>query len=114
MNSISIPATKSNFFARCWSGKARLWQAFWLCGVAGKFLLIAFIAALAPLVWHGQEDNMLVDVLFGGMLIAFLIFSSVSIWRCAPNVSLAPLGALARVVVVFSLASWVLAAAHAL
>ena len=114
MNSTTVSTMQSNFFARCWNGKARLWQAFWICGVAGKFLVLAVLGALLWVLWRGPQDAVLVNVVFVGGLLGYLTFASVSIWRCAPNVSLAPLGVLARVVVVLSLFSWARVAFNAL
>lgn len=95
-----------NFLSRCWTGKARLWQAFWICGIAGKFLVFGIIAAIGPLIWHGPKDNMLTNILLGGLFLAYLIFALVSVWRCSPNVGLVPLGALAKVFVVLSILLW--------
>ena len=105
--------SNQNFLSRCWNGKARLWQAFWICGIAGKILVLGIIAVIGPLIWHGPEDNMLTNTLLGGLLLAYLTFALVSIWRCSPNVGLAPLGALAKVFVVFSILLWIRLAAQA-
>ncbi|MCA3040659.1 MAG: hypothetical protein ING73_00985 [Rhodocyclaceae bacterium] len=114
MNETISSATHTNFFARCWGGKARLWQAFWICGVAGWFLVLAVLGALLWVLWRGPEDTVFANIISIGGLFGYLAFASVSVWRCAPNASLAPLGALARVVVVLSLFSFATAAFNAL
>lgn len=99
---ISLP----NFFPLCWTGRAKLWQAFWLGAILGKVVVLVVAAVLGALLWHGAKDNVLVNILLGSILCSYLIFASVSVWRCAPNTTTGAFGGLARVWVVFSLVLW--------
>src|SRR5437868_14447939 len=103
MNTIAAIIPHSNFFVRCWKGHAKLWQAFWLGAILGKVLVLVVVALLGSLLWRGPQDNALVNILLGSVLLSYLVFASVSVWRCAPNAKNGALGGLARVWVVFSL-----------
>jgi hypothetical protein len=98
----TVQPPKNGFLVRCWSGQARLWQAFWLCGVVGYILCGILIGALFTLLVHSPQDRILGYVVVTFPTFLFLIFISVSIWRCAPNVTLAPIGTFARVLVMLS------------
>ncbi|MET3106467.1 hypothetical protein AAKU67_004028 [Oxalobacteraceae bacterium GrIS 2.11] len=100
--------SKSNFFTNCWSGNAKLWQAFWIGAIAGKILTILLCALIGFLIWKGPQDNILVDLVLIPFLLSYLVFASVSVWRCASNTDTGALGGLARVWVVFSIAIWAL------
>ena len=103
-----------NFLIRFWRGEARLWQAFWLCAFIGKFLVFAVIGFIGFLIWHSPQDNNLTNVVLGIPLLAYVVFALVSVWRCSKNVDLAPLGALAKVLVVFAVIGWIRLAAQSL
>jgi len=93
-----------NFFLRCWSGSARLWQAYWLVGVVGQLFVMLLLALAGVLFWHSPHDNLWFNPAATSIVIAWLVFSGVSIWRCAPNASMPAWGALARTVLVLSIA----------
>ena len=114
MNTTAAIISHSNFFVRCWSGQAKLWQAFWLGAILGKVLVLVGIAALMSLLWRGPQDNALVNIFFGSVLLSYVVFASVSVWRCARNTKTGAFGGLARVWVVFSLGMWATAVARAL
>ena len=107
MNTIAA-ATQRNFFVRCWLGSARLWQAFWLVGVLGKFLVLSVVGFGGYLIWRGPQDTTLVNALGIPLLVGYVVYASVSIWRCAPNTNNQVLGGIARVLVAFGLVSWAL------
>jgi len=94
-------AIRKDFLTRCWNGEARLWQAFWLVGVLGKVLFLVAVAFVG--FWfQSASGSVLVAVSFMvPAIIIFVVFASVSVWRCAPNVKIEPLGALAKVGVIF-------------
>lgn len=114
MNTIAASVPKSNFFVRCWKGHVKLWQAFWLGAILGKVIVLVVVALLGSLLWHGPQDNALVNFLLGSILLGYLVFASVGVWRCAPNTQTGALGGLARVWVVFSLGLWATVAVRAL
>jgi len=93
---------KSNFIKRCWTGTARLWQAYWLVGVLGQFVVMLLWTAVTYPFWRGPQDNWWTYIVGAVLFLAYLIFASVSIWRCAPNASNPAWGALAKTVLVLS------------
>src|SRR5579885_472475 len=101
MNSIA-PAKKLNFFVRCWMGQARLWQAYWLVGVLGQFVVLLLCWAITYPFWRGPQDNWWSDGIFLLVFLTYLVFASVSIWRCAPNANNPVWGAIARALLVMS------------
>jgi hypothetical protein len=62
------------FFARCWSGKERLWKAFWLLG-----LVMAFLSS--PLKAIANSPFGL--TLYLAVALPAQVFHLVSVWRCA-------------------------------
>jgi hypothetical protein len=92
------------FFLRCWTGTARLWQAYWLLGVAGQLFIMLLLALAGTLFWHSPKDDFWFNPTACAVVIAWVIFSGVSIWRCAPNASMPAWGALARTVLILSVA----------
>ena len=99
-------ATDKNpgFFLRCWIGGTRLWQAYWLVGVLGQICAMLLVALLGTLFWHSPQDNLWFNSVGAAILVGWSVFSGVSIWRCAPNTSQPTWGALARVVLIMSVA----------
>ncbi|MGY3265569.1 hypothetical protein [Lysobacter sp. HA35] len=104
MNAIA-GAIPKGFFRRCWSGETKLWQAYWLVGVAGQLAALLICFAVTYPFWCGPQDNWWSDGLSGVVLISYAVYASVSIWRCAPNASSGIWSALARAVLVLSLAA---------
>ena len=98
MNLLAVE-TKSNFLRRCWNGSARLWQAYWYLNFIGLIAVALFMAAANALL-RGPLDVPLADELSAAIVFAYLLFGSVSIWRCAYNVRISALGTLARIAVV--------------
>jgi hypothetical protein len=86
-----------------WQGKASLASAFWLLGTLGFWILYGtllltkgYVPVLMPLAW--------------AMMVAFLLFAWVSIWRCWRNTRWPAFGYAARVMVVVYLIVAVVAA----
>jgi hypothetical protein len=102
MNSV-VADKKQHFFRRCWSGSARLWQAYWLVGVLGQFVVLFLAFAITYPFWRGPQDNLWSTVVFLVLMLVYVVFASVSVWRCAPNANNQVWGALARTLVVLSL-----------
>jgi len=99
---MNLPAVvaDSNFFRRCWTGSARLWQAYWYLGFVGQFAAVILCVAITYPFWRGPQDSWWIDGLAAALLFAYELFASVSIWRCARNVSISAIGKLVRVAVV--------------
>jgi ABC-type transport system involved in cytochrome c biogenesis permease component len=99
-----------NFFKRCWQGSARLWQAFWLVGVLGM-LLVVTVGFLGSFMLMGAfQSDALVGVLLLPLLLGYLVFASVSVWRCSHNTNHSTWGVVARIIVVIVVLVWGLAA----
>jgi len=94
---------------RCWHGKARLWQAFWLVGMLGKLLVVTIVTPAAYMLMGVPEEDVLAYVLFAPLFGGYLLFASVSIWRCAPNANHAIWGLGARGMVILVVSIWALA-----
>jgi hypothetical protein len=75
-----------------WQGKASLASAFWLVGKTGFLLMVGVLILIRMLI------PMLVPV-GAGLMVAFLIFAWVSIWRCWRNTQTPLWGYLARMLV---------------
>ena len=99
-----------NFFKRCWQGSARLWQAFWLVGVLGKLLVVTIGFLGSFMITGAFQNDALVGVLLVPLLLGYLVFASVSVWRCAHNTSHIIWGVVARIIVVIVVVVWVLSA----
>ena len=109
MNTGTIESSQ-NFFVRCWQGSARLWQAFWLVGVLGK-LLVVTVAYLGSFMLMGVTSNdILVFVFLIPLLLGYLVYAVVSIWRCASNAHHIFWGIIARILVLITAAVWIIAA----
>lgn len=106
MNSFAT-GSSGNFFVRCWHGNARLWQAFWLVGVLGKLLVVTVATLAAYLLMGAPEEDVLVYLLFAPLLGGYLLYASVSIWRCAPNTKHSIWSVAARVVVIIVVFIWI-------
>lgn len=120
MNSV-VAGKRQSFFRRCWSGTARLWQAYWLVGVLGQFIVLFVTVAITYPFRSGIQENLwtaivnLILILINLVLILiYFVYASVSIWRCAPNANNQVWGALARVTVLISWAYGVVAVWRAL
>jgi hypothetical protein len=103
------PSPPPNFFRRCWQGSARLWQAFWLVGVIGKLILVTVVTLGAFMVAQGPWDGAVTYGLFVPMMAGYLVYASVSVWRCAPNAGHALWGYAARTIVVVVVVVWLAA-----
>ena len=102
------------FFLRCWGGSARLWQAYWLVGVLGQFVVLLLLLAIGMLFWQSPQDTLWYDSVCAVVVIVWSVFSGVSIWRCAPNASQPAWGAIARTILILSVAYGAYAVWHAL
>jgi len=102
---IAQATTASSFIKQHWKGERNLGSAFWIIGGVGAFLYVAAVIAIAFLVsdlMPGDKDFRF--SVFLGILIVlpvpYLIFSWVSIWRCAWNTRWQGWGYIARFIVV--------------
>jgi hypothetical protein len=83
-------------FRDFWEGKADLVYAYWLIGTAGNFIFSLIFTALENLGWT------IISIVFSIFWLAYFVFASVSIWRCAWNVKWKGWGFFARIMVVFN------------
>jgi len=83
---------ENSTLAAHWQGKASLASAFWLVGKTGFLLMVGVLILIRMLI------PMLVPV-GAGLMVAFLIFAWVSIWRCWRNTQTPLWGYLARMLV---------------
>lgn len=75
------------FLSRCFHGKAKLSDAFWVLWIAIA-IVIAFPVGVLSGMLKGTAAGHVVN-LFGALaLFGALVFRDISIWRCAPNASL--------------------------
>ena len=79
-----------------WQGRAPLWQAFWLWGVVGSWLLAAVIGGLFAVLGISWP----LYVLVGAVMAAYTIWILVSVWRCAANARDEQIAVIARVLTV--------------
>ena len=82
---------------RCWHGREKLWIVFWAYGVFGTGGILAGCLAMifiglqvglvvAPQDTHGGYIGSLVGMALGAaMALPYLIWMTVSLYRCAPN-----------------------------
>lgn len=104
-----ITALRSSVFARCWSGHARLWEAFWLIGVVGQCVLSGLLGLFGFVVFVYAkyiQPSILLPLLYASSAtgIAYTIYSSICIWRCANNTGIVIWTYLSRCVAGFVLA----------
>jgi uncharacterized BrkB/YihY/UPF0761 family membrane protein len=83
---------------RCWHGREKLWIVFWAYGVFGTGTVLASILAMifiglqvgllfAPQDTEGGYYGAMTGMALGAMVaVPYLIWMTVSLWRCAPNV----------------------------
>jgi hypothetical protein len=90
-----------NFFARCWGGSARLWQAYWVLGILGQFVVLVVITSMSAMVASRPGSSAILAVPWL-VYSLYVIFCWVCIWRCAHNTDNQVWGGLARVCVCFS------------
>ncbi len=82
---------------KCWHGREKLWVVFWAYGMFGTGAIIAmslgmiFIGIqvgliLAPSDTSGGLFGAVLGIVLGAAaLVPYLIWMTVSLWRCAPN-----------------------------
>ncbi|MEQ8506606.1 MAG: hypothetical protein RIB80_14875 [Rhodospirillales bacterium] len=82
---------------KCWHGRERLWIVFWAYGVFGMGVVIASSLAMiliglqigllfAPQDTQGGYYGAITGMVLGSFLaVPYLIWMTVSLWRCAPN-----------------------------
>ena len=98
MLAVAARSARAQSLGGHWRGEARLASAFWLLGIAGGFaigLAVRLAETLAP------RDEML-RTSAGLVLLAYSVFTWVSVWRCAKNTSWIGWAYLARGCVVLS------------
>lgn len=74
----------SAFLSRCFHGKAKLSDAFWVLWIAIAIVIVLPFAVLSG-VLKGTAFGPVVSVLGAVVLFGALVFRDISIWRCAPN-----------------------------
>lgn len=71
------PHPSGNLIGKFWRGEKPLWQAYWLVGIGGQALFFLVLPS-SP----GPGTN-----IWFCLSTAYIIWSFVSIWRCAENAS---------------------------
>jgi len=96
--------------SRLWRGDIPLWKSFWLFGVGGGALLgLPIFSAMLALTDVPDETTALVFVSALGVLLLYLIWAFVGIWRAAKVYSGKPVWAtLAKLAVVAETAKMML------
>lgn len=93
---LATSQAKGNLFVRCWLGQAPLWQAFWIMGVGGYLAIAMWLMALIRVFGDGTIDyNWQILVMLASWL-AYGIYVTVAVWRCAERASFLPVRLLAR------------------
>ena len=78
-----------------WNGKQKLWKAFWLIGILGR-IIVATIIILFSTIFTSIGLTWSIKILSIIFMISYVIWSFVSIWRCAFNVKNKNWGYVAR------------------
>lgn len=87
--------------AAAFRGEEKLWKTFWVYGFGGSIILNIINSILTSIL-------MLLGIPMMLVMLAFQVWSSIAIWRCAPNVKNKIWGQVARVLVVLSAIGFVL------
>ena len=85
-----------NFILNYWSGKEKLWKAFWLIGIVGR-IFVAFFIIIFSLIGNSIGLTWSVAILSLLFVLIYIIWSFVSIWRCAFNTQNNNWGYVARI-----------------
>ena len=85
-----------NFILNYWSGKEKLWKAFWLIGIVGR-IFVAFFIIIFSLIGNSIGLTWSVAILSLLFVLIYIIWSFVSIWRCAFNTQNKNWGYVARI-----------------
>ena len=96
MNKNKLFEDLESFLLNYWNGKKKLWQAFWLIGIFGRILLAIFIV-IFTLIGKAIGLTWSIGILSLIFILIYIIWSFVSIWRCAFNVKNRIWGHIARV-----------------
>jgi len=101
-------APEEPMWKRAWEGRERLWIVFWVCGVFGMGVVIAGWLAVvfiglqigllaAPQDTQGGFAGALTGITLGTLAgVPYLVWMTVSLWRCAPNCEVKLWGRLTR------------------
>ena len=84
------------FFLNYWYGKEKLWKAFWLIGILGRILVATFVIIFA-LIGKSIGLTWSIAILSFLFIAIYIIWSFVSIWRCAFNTQNKNWGYVARI-----------------
>ena len=84
------------FLLSYWNGEQKLWKAFWIIGIIGRILLASFVIFFAIL---GKSLGLTwsITILSFILVIIYILWSFVSIWKCAFNVKNKTWGYAARI-----------------
>lgn len=84
------------FFLNYWYGEEKLWKAFWLIGILGRILVATFVIIFA-LIGKSIGLTWSIAILSFLFISIYIIWSFVSIWRCAFNTQNKNWGYVARI-----------------
>jgi len=112
------PHPDGPFWLRCLKGLLPLWVVFWFGFVCGHGLVLAFSIGmilvgtiLAMTMDSGiVTESITTSWIIGGAIALmtglFVLWSTISVWRCAPNTKHRKWGHIVRVIVVLYLVVW--------
>ncbi len=90
------------FLKNAWRGQAKAWKVFWLLGfLLAIIMIIVTMFLIAPLA---MVSPMLATVVSVVLLLAVMIFQTVSNWRCAFNCKAKFWGYIIRAIVILNVA----------
>ena len=77
-----------NLIRNFWLGKVKLWKAFWLVGAIGGIIIGNIIIFIEENIFSNSSENPMDLTFRSKILIMFwVIYSTVGIWRSAENYS---------------------------
>lgn len=90
-----------------WNGQKPLWQAFWLLFVLGQILFIPLSLFTVWIFFEGPFQGIFsteISVLPSGIVwLSFILYASISVWRCAKTTRLSAWAWLSRIVIILYL-----------
>jgi hypothetical protein len=99
-SSENIPKSKSHYILSSFNGHEKLWMAYWV----NFFAINSAVSNLAEIFVINESVTIQIIALI--VSLAVLIWSTVSVWRCAFNVENHYWGYVARVMVIAGSVFW--------
>lgn len=112
------PHPDGPFWLRCLKGLLPLWVVFWFGFVCGHGIVLAFsvgVILVGTILGMTMDSGLVTESIttawiVGGAIVLvtglFVLWSTISVWRCAENAKEKKWGHIARVVMVLYIATW--------